>query len=168
VGTARSGEAAFQLAIEHKPDLVLMDVRIEGEEDGIELAKRIRREHDIPIVFLTAYADPTTLERARRAAPLGYIVKPFDQRDIEVTVQTALGRGAIHRDLKRAHDDLRAVLDSQRHGTLLVDPAGRISFASRASLSMLGKDETAVLGVQCFDALGIAAEERPALETAMR
>ena len=126
VGTARTGEAAWQLCDQHRPDLVLMDIRIEGEEDGIDLAGRLRVAFDIPVVFLTAYADPVTLERARGVAPLGYIVKPFDQRDIEVTVQTALGRGAIHRDLQRAHDDLKAVLDAQRHGTLLIDAAGRV------------------------------------------
>src|SRR5262249_5003286 len=128
VGTARSGDAAYELCEAHRPDLVLMDVRIEGEEDGIEVAHRIRAAFDTPVVFLTAYADPVTLERARSAAPLGYIVKPFDQRDIEVTVQTALGRGRIHRELQRAHDDLKAVLDAQRHGTLLIGADGRITF----------------------------------------
>src|SRR6185503_16663940 len=113
---------------------------------GVDLAARIRKDFDIPVVFLTAYADPVTLERARAAAPLGYIVKPFDQRDIEVTVQTALGRGRIHRDLQRAHDDLKAVLDGQRHGTLLVGADGRIAFASRAAVSILGGTEQPVQG----------------------
>ena len=168
IGTARSGETAFQLAIEHKPDLVLMDVRIDGDEDGIDLAKRIRETHDIPIVFLTAYADPATLERTRAAAPLGYIVKPFDQRDIEVTVQTALGRGAIHRDLQRAHDDLKAVLDAQRHGTLLVDAASSITFASRAALEILGLEVDRVLGSNWQDALGLSKSDRQRLDNAIR
>ena len=168
VGSARSGPAAFRLCEEQRPDLVLMDVRIEGEEDGIELALRLRSAFDIPVVFLTAYADPETLERARRAAPLGYIVKPFDQRDIEVTVQTALGRGVIHRNLQRAHDDLKAVLDSQRHGTMLVDASGCVSFASRAAVSILGKDAALIHGASWSDALGISRDDRQRLDDAMR
>ncbi len=163
VGTARSGEAAWQLCSQQRPDLVLMDVRIEGEEDGIDLAHRIRAKWDIPVVFLTAYADPVTLERARSAAPLGYIVKPFDQRDIEVTVQTALGRGRIHRDLQRAHDDLKAVLDSQRHGTLLVDADGRVAFASRAAREIAGGPEP-LEGLPWHEALGVTRADRQRVE----
>ncbi|MFN2425613.1 MAG: sigma 54-interacting transcriptional regulator [Candidatus Binatia bacterium] len=168
VGTARSGEAAFQLCAQHRPDLVLMDVRIEGDEDGIDLAYRVRAAFDIPVVFLTAYADPVTLERARGAAPLGYIVKPFDQRDIEVTVQTALGRGRIHRELQRAHDDLKAVLDAQRHGTLLVDAEGRVTFASRAALSILDGEDAQVLGARWQDALGVSKLDRQRLDEVVR
>ncbi|HEY2773221.1 MAG TPA: sigma-54 dependent transcriptional regulator [Candidatus Binatia bacterium] len=166
VGTARSAEVAWQLCEEHRPDLVLMDVRIEGDEDGIDLATRLRARFDIPVVFLTAYADPVTLERARAAAPLGYIVKPFDQRDIEVTVQTALGRGAIHRDLQRAHDELRGVLDAQRHGTLAIDADGHVALASRAALALVAKEETQVRGRPWQDALGLSAADRSRLEDA--
>lgn len=168
VGTARRAEAAFQLCDQHRPDLVLMDIRIEGDEDGISLAERIRAAFDTPVVFLTAYADPVTLERAQRAAPLGYIVKPFDQRDIEVTVQTALGRGLIHRDLRRAHDDLRAVLDSQRHGTLVVSAAGRVTFASRAAVVMLGGDASLILGSRWQDILAASSTDHQRLEEAVR
>ena len=167
VGTARTSEAAFALSREHRPDLVLMDVRLEGNGDGIEAAERIRTAFDIPSVFLTAYADPVTLERARRAAPLGYIVKPFDQRDIEVTVQTALGRGRIHRDLQRAHDDLKAVLDVQRHGTMLVDATGLVSFASSAALATLRTDAAAVQGRRWQDVIPVSAADRRLLEEAM-
>ncbi|MFN2377689.1 MAG: sigma 54-interacting transcriptional regulator [Candidatus Binatia bacterium] len=168
VGTARTGEAAFQLCGQHRPDLVLMDIQIEGDEDGITLAHRVRESFDIPVVFLTAYADPVTLERAREAAPLGYIVKPFDQRDIEVTVQTALGRGRIHRDLQRAHDDLKAVLDAQRHGTLLIDAEERVSFASRAAMDMLGGDADRVIGGRWQETLGVTSVDRQRLDEAVR
>lgn len=168
VGTARSADAAFSLCERHRPDLVLMDVRIEGEEDGISLAGRVRDAFDIPVVFLTAYADPATLERARGAAPLGYIVKPFDQRDIEVTVQTALARGVIHRDLQRAHDDLKAVLDGQRHGTLLVDAVGIVTFASRAALALLGESAGPVVGSRWKETLGVSDADRQRLDEAVR
>lgn len=168
VGTARSAGVAFALCDQHRPDLVLMDVRIDGEEDGIDLAIRLRRAFDTSVVFLTAYADPVTLERARRAAPLGYIVKPFDQRDIEVTVQLALNRGRIHRDLRRAHDDLQAVLDAQRHGTLLVDADDRVTFASKAAREMLEKEEIDLVGLSWKDSLGISPRNRERLSESAR
>lgn len=168
VGTARSGDAAYLLCDRHRPDLVLMDVQIEGEEDGIEVAERIREAFETPVVFLTAYADPRTLERARRAGALGYIIKPFEQRDIEITVQMALGRSRIHRDLLRAHDDLRAVLDAQRHGTLLIERDGTIAFASRAALRMLGDASIGLLGQKWTESLGLSQSDRARILDAAR
>jgi DNA-binding NtrC family response regulator len=163
-GTARDAATAMSLCDEHRPDLVLMDVRLEGDDDGIEVAERLRAAFDIPVVFLTAYADPATLERARRAAPLGYIVKPFDQRDIEVTVQTALGRGRIHRHLQRAHDDLKTVLDAQRQGTLLIADDARVLLASRSACALLGVDEEEAVGLPWQDVLPLSAGDRERVE----
>ncbi|MBI5504207.1 MAG: sigma 54-interacting transcriptional regulator [Deltaproteobacteria bacterium] len=146
VGTARSADEAYRIAAAHKPDLVLMDIRLEGEEDGVSVGTRIRHDLDVAVVFLTAYADSRTLERARQAAPLGYIIKPFDQRDLEVTVSVALHRSQLDRRLRRAHDDLRAVLDVQRHGTVVVDSQGCVTLVSRAAERLLGFGAGQALG----------------------
>jgi len=138
VGTARSADEAWRSAERYRPDLVLMDIRLEGDEDGISVGSRMRRDLGIAVVFLTAYADSSTLERARQAAPLGYIIKPFDQRDLEVTVAIALHRNQLDRRLRREHDELRAVLDGQRHGTVVVDSEGCVTLLSRAAERLLG------------------------------
>src|SRR3954468_24456177 len=82
VGVVSSGEAAVEVAPEAMPDVVLMDVRLQGAMDGIEAARLIHERHDIPIVFLTAHADVDTVERSKSSAPYGYLIKPFDDRDL--------------------------------------------------------------------------------------
>ncbi|MBD2461441.1 response regulator [Oscillatoria sp. FACHB-1407] len=92
VASVASGEEALQKAADLRPDLVLMDIQIKGEMDGIETAEQIRTELDIPVIYLTAYADEDTLQRAKVTEPFGYIVKPFDERDLHVAIEVALRR----------------------------------------------------------------------------
>ncbi len=89
-GVAASGEDGVRAAHECRPDLVLMDIRLRGDIDGIEAARRIHEELDTPVVFLTAHADQATLERAAAAEPSGYVLKPFDDHDLHVTLMVAL------------------------------------------------------------------------------
>ena len=77
-----SGAAVLELARQHRPDLVLMDIRIKGDMDGIEAAREIRERFDIPAVYLTAHADRETLDRAKLAEPLGYLIKPFHEAEL--------------------------------------------------------------------------------------
>ncbi len=92
-----SGEVAIQNAEKDKPDLVLMDIVLEGEMDGIEAADEIRSRFNIPIIYLTAYADEKILERAKITKPSGYIVKPFINEDLKIAIEIALYR---HKDEK--------------------------------------------------------------------
>ncbi len=90
VGTASSGEDAVVKADLFYPDLVLMDVMLRGEMDGIEAAEKIREKFDVPVIFLTAYTDDNTLERAKIAEPYGYISKPFKEQDLKSNIEMAL------------------------------------------------------------------------------
>ncbi|MBD1909217.1 MULTISPECIES: ATP-binding protein [unclassified Leptolyngbya] len=87
-----SGEEAIAKVAELRPDLVLMDIRLKGHMDGIEAAEQIRTDFDTPVIYLTAYADDATLQRAKVTEPFGYIVKPFDERDLQVAIEVALRR----------------------------------------------------------------------------
>jgi CheY-like chemotaxis protein len=91
-GMASSGEEAIKKAEELHPDLVLMDIVLRGDMDGIEAAGRIRARFNIPVVYLTAYADDETLERAKLTQPFGYILKPFDDRELRSNIEMALYR----------------------------------------------------------------------------
>jgi len=116
-GWAVSGEDAVRLAEETHPDLVLMDVRIRGELDGIAAARAIRDRVDIPLIFVTAFADPETLGRAKAAEPLGYIVKPFSDRDLETSIELALYKHGMDRqraELLERLQEANAELDDQR------------------------------------------------------
>jgi len=85
-----SGRDAIREAERTKPDLVMMDIRIQGDMDGIETAREIRERYDIPVVYLTAHADRETLERAKLAEPLGYLVKPFQEPELLASIEMAL------------------------------------------------------------------------------
>ena len=89
-GIANSGEDAVLLAITTEPDLVLMDIRLKGEMDGIEAAKRIRKHRGTPIIYLTAYADAATRRRADATQPKAYLLKPFDDLELNSVIQKAL------------------------------------------------------------------------------
>ncbi|MGE8475012.1 MAG: response regulator, partial [Paraburkholderia hospita] len=107
-GTTASGEEALALVeqwqwqSEPGPDLVLMDVRLEGELDGIDTARRIRAACDIPVVFLTAYADEETIHRATTAEPFGYVLKPFDDVQLRTVVEMALYKHGAERRLRES------------------------------------------------------------------
>jgi diguanylate cyclase len=87
-----SGEEALQSAAEERPDLVLMDVNLQGEIDGITTGERMRSRFQIPVIYLTAYADENTLRRVNSTKPFGYIVKPFEEKNLHTTIQLALHR----------------------------------------------------------------------------
>ena len=108
---ARTGEEAIQKTKVLHPDLVLMDIVLEGEMDGIEAAAHIKSLCEIPIVYLTAYADRKTLERAKITEPYGYILKPFDDRDLHITIDIGLHKQRMERKLKETEERLRKTLE---------------------------------------------------------
>ncbi len=97
---AATGEEAIKYAEEYSPDLILMDIQLEGKMDGIEAADKISKSFDIPIVYLTAQTDLMTLHRAKITEPQGYIVKPFTQRDLLITIGMALYKHKMEMKLK--------------------------------------------------------------------
>ncbi len=97
---ASSGQEAIEKTAKTRPDLVLMDIRLKGKMDGIEAAEQIRTRFNIPVVYLTAYADDDTLERAKITEPFGYIIKPFQERDLHTTIEMALYKHRIERKLQ--------------------------------------------------------------------
>jgi signal transduction histidine kinase len=115
---ACSGDQALQMVGEIDPDLVLMDIHIEGVVDGIEVARSLQADRDIPVVYLTAYSDDATLARARTTKPYGYMMKPFSERELHATVQMALERhqndiAEKERHMLRLREaEMRAALDA--------------------------------------------------------
>ena len=89
-GTAARGEDLLRYILKTQTDLILMDINLAGELDGIDTASRLRQNHDLPVVFLTAYSDPNLLERAKQASPFGFLVKPYNESELNATIQIAL------------------------------------------------------------------------------
>jgi signal transduction histidine kinase len=118
VANIASGEQALKKVEELRPDLILMDIHIEGPIDGIETAARIPADHAIPVVYLTAYSEEATLERARSTKPYGYLLKPFSERELHATIQMVMERRRSEIALRASEDRLRQAQKMQVVGQL--------------------------------------------------
>jgi PAS domain S-box-containing protein len=118
-GCVSSGEEALAKAGEERPDLALADIKLEGEMDGIDTAVELRSQFQVPVVFLTAYADGQTLQRAKKAEPYGYLVKPFDGRELQATIENALHKHAMEMQLKESEERFRALFNAMTEGVAL-------------------------------------------------
>ena len=103
-GSAVSGEEAIEKAEKLRPDMVLMDIMLDGELDGIQAAEIIRARFSIPVIYLTAYADSATLERAKITEPFGYILKPFEERELHGHIEIALYKARMEKKLKDSEE----------------------------------------------------------------
>ncbi len=112
IGTTARGVDAIAMAALHRPDLILMDINLEGDMDGTEAALRIRQDHRIPVIFLTAYAGDADLAMARAGAPYGYLIKPFETRELRATLTMALARHEAERATERSEERLRLALQA--------------------------------------------------------
>lgn len=108
-GIAKNGEKAIALAGEHQPDLVLMDINLLGEMDGITAGGEIRSRWGIPIIYVTAFASPEIIDRAKKTVPSGYILKPFNERQIQTAIEIALYNTMLEREIKKRDNILFAV-----------------------------------------------------------
>ena len=143
---AITGEQAIALVAEHQPDLVLMDICLQGHVDGVEAALAIRDRWQIPVVFLTAYSDPGVLQRAKQAGPLGYIVKPFDEASLRTTVDLALHRCDLDQALRDNREWFATILTSMQDGVVVADLHGRVCFMNPAAERLTGWDSLRVAG----------------------
>ena len=91
-GTAANGEDAMRIMENSEPDLVMMDITLEGQMDGVEVAGRIREKNEIPMIFLTAYSDNEILQRAKITEPFGYLIKPYKERELHTNIEVSLYR----------------------------------------------------------------------------
>jgi len=142
---AASSEDALRKAAEIRPDLVLMDIRLRGYIDGIEVADKLREMLDVPPVYLTAYTDQPTLARARATDPFGYIVKPFDEGTLQRTIEMALYRRQKERQMKQSAACLRAVLRCVDEGIIAADERGQVTFMNPAAEAITGWQQDELL-----------------------
>lgn len=146
VGMASSGEDAIASALTAQPDLVLMDIRLKGEMDGVEAAERIRNERDIPVIFITAYADERTLSRAKVTQAFGYILKPFQGREVLISIEMALYKHRIERELRDNREWLKGTLNAITDAVIALDGEDRIKYMNRSAESLFRMDDASVRG----------------------
>lgn len=119
VGAASTGEAAVQLAEEKQPDLILMDIMLKGAKSGIEAASEIKEKFNIPVIYLTAYADESTLSKAKITEPFGYILKPFKEIDLHTSIEMALFKHKKETELRKERDLLYSLVESKEGNNIL-------------------------------------------------
>ena len=138
VGTAASGKDAVDLACSLKPEVVLMDIRLQGPMDGIEAAEEIGSRFDVPLIYLTAHSDTATLDRAKLSGPFGYILKPFEERELSTTIEMALYKHQSDRQLREQKEWLRVTLASIGDAVITCDTDGRITFLNAMAEALTG------------------------------
>jgi PAS domain S-box-containing protein len=129
-----------------RPDMALLDINIQGKTNGIEVARRFRRDYDVPVVFLTAQADPATLQEATETEPFGYVVKPFDQRVLAATLETALRRRRAEQKLAKMEHWLSATMTSIGDGVIATDGEYHVSFINPVAERLCGWPNGSALG----------------------
>jgi len=111
LGIFDTGEEAIEKAGELRPNLVLMDIVLKGEMDGIDAAQKIRELFNIPIIYLTAYSDEKTLQRAKVTEPFGYVLKPFEDREIQSAIEMAIYKHQMEQQLKESEEKYRKLIE---------------------------------------------------------
>lgn len=144
--TATSGEEAVRKAGEIQPDLVVMDIVLRGPMDGVETARELRTRFDVPIVYLTAYADDHTLQRAKDTAPAGYLLKPFQPSELRPTIEMALHRARLERHVKESLRWLATTVRCVEDGVVTTNGEGRVTYLNPAAETLTGWD--------CQEAIG--------------
>lgn len=137
-GLETTGEGAIRATRERRPDLVLMDIRLKGTMDGIEAAQAIAREGDWPVVFLTAYSEDQTIERARKAAPYGYILKPVQDRELDVALRMAFSKHRADREVRAAKRWFETLIAALPDGVLATDRMGSVQLLNPAAERLTG------------------------------
>jgi two-component system, cell cycle sensor histidine kinase and response regulator CckA len=146
MGLAASGEEALSLVSSGKPDLVLMDIKLRGEMDGVETAIHLRQKLDVPCLFLTAFADEKFLSRSKLAEPLGYLVKPYDSRGLRAAVEIAYYKARMERLLKESESRFRSMFENSPVAYLALDASGNCLDSNPEFCELLGYEWNELIG----------------------
>jgi len=157
-GVVASGEEGLKAAEMTHPDLALIDIRLKGDLDGIELAQQLRDRFEIPSVFLTAYADGPTVERAKKAEPFGYLVKPFDERELQTTIETALYNHRVGVKLRESEQWLAATLRCIGEGLIVTDEKGLVRLVNPVAEALTGCEGRNALGKELKEVFKLLEE----------
>ena len=147
------GDEAIELARETQPDLLLTDIHLKNGVDGIEVAQKICEEIDIPVVFLTAYSDDQTVAKAKLVTPFGFIIKPVENRELQITIDMALYKFRIDKELKETQQLLQTALTCIGSALVFVDAAGHVLNVNKDAIELLG--ETDAIGRKWQDLLSL-------------
>ena len=157
-GMVTSGSEAIKTAEEQNPSIILMDINIKGVIDGVETAEKIKNIFDIPIIFLTAFNDSGTLERAKITEPYGYIVKPFEERELHTAIEIAIYKHNMEKKLRDSERKLSITLKSIGDAVIATDNEGKINYLNPAAELLTSFKSSEAVGKYVLDIFCIADE----------
>lgn len=138
VGVVHSSQDALQMIEPFKPSIILMNVRLKGRLEGIKTGNLIHQRHDLPVIYVIDQSSQATIRRAAATSPFGYIFRPFDQKQVLATIETALIRHQLEKKLQQSRQWLNTTLTSIADGVLATDEQGRIRFMNPAAMRLTG------------------------------
>lgn len=159
VGVAASGTEAIEKVGETNPDVVLMDIRLQGEMDGIEAAEQIHVRFNVPVIYLTAHANDHIIERAKATQPFGYIIKPFQEKELNATIELALYKFRIERDLQTEKDWFSKVLKNMGDSVIVTDEKGTVTFMNPFAEALTGWERDEAFGKDVREVLKLEHTE---------
>jgi PAS domain S-box-containing protein len=156
--TASNAVSAFQKLEDIRPDLVFLDIKLKGDIDGIQIAEKIKLNYDIPVIFLTSFVDKGTLDRAKVTEPYGYIVKPFNESDLQTTVEMALYKFEKDKETKYSKDRFESALLNLDEAIFILDTQYNVTFLNPKAENYSGYGTETAAGKSLFDLLSIRDE----------
>ncbi len=152
-GVVSTGEEALQKVRTMAPDLVLMDIHLRGKMDGIQTATKLRHDHDIPVIYLSAYTDPETVHSANQAEPYGYLAKPFSERELFTTIEATMYRHQLDKTLREREQWYASLFQSLHEGVIATDAQGSILFLNSFGEQVTGLHDHAIRGKKLLEIL---------------
>ncbi len=146
IGPVGDAERAIQTALEKNPDLILMDISLDGGRDGVEVVRELNRHMDVPVIYITAHGDSKTVERAKQTAPFGYLHKPFSENEIHSTIEMALYKHETQRKINRNENIMSTTLRSIGDALVASDANFHVNYVNPIAEDLFGKPEADLLG----------------------
>jgi two-component system, cell cycle sensor histidine kinase and response regulator CckA len=154
-GVCASSDEVFRAIAADVPELILMDIRIKGDIDGIDVSRRVQIQYDVPVVFLTAHSDPKTIERVKEAGPYGYVSKPFHGMSLATTIDIAVSKHRAERELRRQRGLLTTILGNMAEAVIVTDQGGNVQFMNPVAEALSGWSTGEARGKPFHDVLPI-------------
>lgn len=154
-GLAESLDAALMSIEENRPDLALMDIRIDGPMDGIQAARMLRHAYQVPVVFLTSYSDQQTIARAAQELPYGFLTKPFRSRELHATLSIALQQATVGAELREASGLMSMTVQGMHEAVIFVSGDGIVELMNRSAEELLGLKLTRARGMLLSEVLDL-------------
>ncbi len=158
LGIATAGIEAIEKAGTLKPDIIIMDILLKGEMDGTEASEIIHNRYDIPVIYLTAYSDDKTLQRAKISGPFGYILKPFNERELLTCIEMGLYRYQMEKKLKESEQWFSTTIESIGDAVIATDRDGSIKVINQIALELTGWEKENAVGRHISEVFHITDE----------